>query len=166
MTNLIWKNEYSIGIKDIDEQHKKLVDLVNQLEEIISQDSMDYGKARRKIVLLSSYIRAHFAYEDEWMLRNRHYLGKQDKYVDKEFIQCYESFKKQLLEEMNEEILEIICKSVKQWLVRHLNMNEEAINRSQDTQILDSSDSSFIPQIQRNIFERQQIQEHRSVCHY
>ena len=144
MTNLIWKNKYSIGAKDIDEQHKKLVELVNQLEEVISQESIDYRKVKRKAVLLGSYVRAHFVYEDEWMLRNKHYLGKQDKCVDREFIQDYELFKKQLLEEMNEEVVGIICKSTKQWLVRHLSMNKEAIDRSQYTQALDSPDSSFI----------------------
>ena len=83
MTTFVWKNEYSTGIKDIDEQHKKLSDFALQLGEIADQANIDSRKARRKTVLLGAYARAHFAYLEEWMLKNGYYLSGQDKNIDR-----------------------------------------------------------------------------------
>ena len=33
MTKLVWKDEYSVGVKELDMQHEKLLDLINRLYE-------------------------------------------------------------------------------------------------------------------------------------
>lgn len=61
-----WEDEYSIGIRIIDEQHKELVAMLNELYE-----AMHAGKGRealgRVLAGLIRYTRLHFAAEEQLM---------------------------------------------------------------------------------------------------
>ena len=61
-----WEASYSVGIAQIDEQHKKLFRLVNELN-----DAMQAGKAAEVIggvfTALVEYTRTHFAAEERLM---------------------------------------------------------------------------------------------------
>ncbi|MEA1889724.1 MAG: bacteriohemerythrin, partial [Pseudomonadota bacterium] len=64
-----WKEEYSVGIDSIDQQHKKLLSLINQL-----QTAVDYstGKEFEREALdeLVTYTKDHFSYEEGLMEKN------------------------------------------------------------------------------------------------
>ncbi len=64
-----WKDEYSVGIDSIDQQHKKLLSLINQL-----QTAVDYstGKEFEREALdeLVDYTKTHFTYEEGLMEDN------------------------------------------------------------------------------------------------
>ncbi len=61
-----WKAEYSVGIKQIDEQHKRLVRLLNELHQ-----AMYEGKSREVMTgvlsQLVDYTKSHFATEERLM---------------------------------------------------------------------------------------------------
>jgi len=64
MAIISWKDEYSVGISEIDRQHHKLIDLINQLN-----DAMTQGKGKEilgKILAdLISYTHNHFKAEEK-----------------------------------------------------------------------------------------------------
>lgn len=64
-----WSEKYSVSIREIDEQHKKLIGFVGQLN-----DAMRQGKGREalgKILMdLIQYTRTHFATEERIMKAN------------------------------------------------------------------------------------------------
>ena len=66
MELISWKDSLNVGIVEIDEQHKKLVGLINKLFE-----AMANGKSSEimKSVLgeLSNYVNTHFATEEKLM---------------------------------------------------------------------------------------------------
>ncbi|MCB1766851.1 MAG: hemerythrin family protein, partial [Candidatus Competibacteraceae bacterium] len=66
-----WSNALSIGIEEIDAQHKVLVDLLNQVHEAIQQR---HGvEVTNEIVeQLGEYTRIHFAVEES-LMRILHY---------------------------------------------------------------------------------------------
>ncbi|MDA8163495.1 MAG: bacteriohemerythrin [Desulfobacteraceae bacterium] len=66
MALLAWKEEYSVKIREIDEQHKKLVALINELNDAMSQGQ---AKAALENILgrLVSYAATHFANEERLM---------------------------------------------------------------------------------------------------
>jgi hemerythrin len=70
---LEWTDEYSVGIPEIDEQHKVLFQLVNQLSEAIHQR---HGSEACQGILaqLVEYTRIHFALEES-LMRMANYLG-------------------------------------------------------------------------------------------
>jgi hemerythrin len=66
---LIWKDEYCVGIDSIDQQHKKLVNLINHL-----QTAIDYSTGeeieRDALNELVDYTKTHFTYEEGLMRDN------------------------------------------------------------------------------------------------
>lgn len=66
MSVITWNSSYAIGVAEIDNQHKKIVDLINKLHDAISAGSQD---ATIKSVYneLVSYTFTHFTYEESLM---------------------------------------------------------------------------------------------------
>lgn len=63
MSLLAWQERYSVGIREIDEQHKQLINLINELN-----DAMLAGKGKEALLSvlnkLASYCVSHFSTEE------------------------------------------------------------------------------------------------------
>ncbi|MFA7280642.1 MAG: bacteriohemerythrin [Sterolibacterium sp.] len=77
-----WRDEFSIGIATIDDQHKKLLDLLNQLNSF-DHDQGGHGAQPNRLVKmldsLSEYAAHHFVQEEALM---RDHLPASDKTTD------------------------------------------------------------------------------------
>ena len=66
-----WKKEYSIGVKKLDNQHKKILKIVNQNME--RQFSTQNEREMEEILEdLQNYIKEHFKTEEEYMLKHQY----------------------------------------------------------------------------------------------
>jgi hemerythrin len=77
MSNFVeWSDALSVGIEEIDEQHKVLVDLVNKMHEAIHQR---HGSDVVNSILsdLADYTRIHFAVEES-LMRILNYPGYEE----------------------------------------------------------------------------------------
>ncbi|MBU0484036.1 MAG: bacteriohemerythrin [Proteobacteria bacterium] len=65
----VWKDDYSVNIKEIDTQHKKLIDMINELHEAMSERR---GKDVLNDILakLANYTVSHFSTEERIMRTN------------------------------------------------------------------------------------------------
>lgn len=63
---LTWSDNLSVGIREIDEQHKKLVGMVNELHAAITEHRGS-AECRRILDQLAEYTRVHFAVEESLM---------------------------------------------------------------------------------------------------
>ena len=66
---LVWKDEYSVGIASIDEQHKRLVNLINQLQTAVKYSTGEIFE-REALDELVDYTKTHFSYEEGLMEQN------------------------------------------------------------------------------------------------
>ncbi|MCW8962845.1 MAG: bacteriohemerythrin, partial [Gammaproteobacteria bacterium] len=68
-----WKDEYSVGIDSIDQQHRKLLNLINQLQTAVNYST---GESFEQEALdeLVDYTKTHFSYE-EGLLEKYEYPG-------------------------------------------------------------------------------------------
>ena len=66
MTYFPWSTDYSVGIRLIDNDHKDLVDTVNDLYDAIQARRADEAVARA-LAMLSTYVQEHFAREEKLM---------------------------------------------------------------------------------------------------
>jgi len=66
-----WKDMYSVGVQVIDEQHKQLLKLTNDLYRACSEDEGDIIKDRFKITIQAAveYVEVHFSTEEKLMER-------------------------------------------------------------------------------------------------
>lgn len=64
-----WKAEYNSGINEVDNQHRKLFALADELYDIVNRkDSFDYhDEIQRVFCELSDYTVYHFQYEEKLM---------------------------------------------------------------------------------------------------
>lgn len=71
MSIITWSDEYSVEIQEIDEQHKKLVNIINRLYDALAAKK-DREKVEAVLVELIEYTKVHFAVE-ETLMRIFHY---------------------------------------------------------------------------------------------
>lgn len=114
-----WKDDYSVGIDSIDQQHKKLLNLINQL-----QTAVDYSTGeefeRDALDELVDYTRTHFNYE-EGLMRDNNYPDFEPHKVQHE-----KMFKKvgEVLAEYEQDqdtAMANAAEYLKDWLINHIN---------------------------------------------
>lgn len=66
-----WGEEYLLGITTIDTQHKKIVDLINKLDQAV-KGSRDYTEIEKIIHECLLYAEWHFEVEEELMRVNQY----------------------------------------------------------------------------------------------
>jgi hemerythrin len=119
MALFIWKDEYSVNIKQIDEQHKKLVAILNELHS-----AMLTGKATDSLGIildeLLDYTKYHFKTEEDLMKEHNytHYTihkDNHDEFVTK-ILQFYDEFKS------GKKAISIdLMFFLRDWLINHIN---------------------------------------------
>lgn len=59
MVTLEWKDEYNLGVKIIDAQHRRFLDMINNLSESIYSDNLDLDKVYQTATDLEDYTKVH-----------------------------------------------------------------------------------------------------------
>ncbi|MCL1815598.1 MAG: bacteriohemerythrin [Treponema sp.] len=68
--SVAWDNVYSVGFEPIDNQHKELVKMINELFESCKQGTAAADKAfLQTIKRAADYAREHFSNEDKYMVQ-------------------------------------------------------------------------------------------------
>jgi hemerythrin len=71
MSHLQWRDEFSVGIAEVDHEHRELIELINELQQDLQAGS-DKRKIVRSLGEIYAQISAHFALEEK-MMRTRRY---------------------------------------------------------------------------------------------
>ena len=119
-----WSDELSVGIQEIDEQHKYLVGLVNELNEaLITRGGTD--AVRETFDRLIEYTRTHFVVEESLM----RILGYPDyenhKHSHEQLLGQVLAFKERFETEHRVHRRELM-EFLKQWLTQHI-MKEDVL---------------------------------------
>jgi len=116
-----WKKEYSVNIPEIDEQHKQLIQMINDLLQAVIRKS---GQITVNEVLkrLIDYTRTHFEGE-EMLMRNSGFPGYEaHKARHAQFISEVEALERRAkISQSSEQLvgMEMLFK-LKDWLVDHI----------------------------------------------
>ncbi|MCB1179563.1 MAG: bacteriohemerythrin [Leptospiraceae bacterium] len=114
---IVWTKDYEIGIFVIDEQHKKLVEIINELHKAIS-DKMETGVTYRILQQLNEYTLAHFSIEEEIMKKIKYPEFDLHKAMHGSFIDKVNRFKDDYLagKKLSGEIMVFL----REWLTNHI----------------------------------------------
>lgn len=90
---LKWKDEYSIGVEEIDEQHKHLFEIGNEIYDLLENYLLPdkYDKIIQIIAGLKEYTVHHFQTEEELMLKIKYPGYFKQKVAHDDFIKEVES---------------------------------------------------------------------------
>ena len=118
MPIIAWTEAYSVKIKSIDDQHKKLIDLSNQLH-----DAMSAGKGRETVGQtlggLIEYTRTHFAFEEKLMTVQAYPAAPQHKAEHESLTRQVVELQGKFLTGQATVTLEVM-KFLKDWLTNHI----------------------------------------------
>jgi hemerythrin len=64
-----WKPEFSVNNDEMDEQHKVLVGMLDDIDRMIQSEDFNYINLVNIVEGLEKYIRVHFDYEEDLMFR-------------------------------------------------------------------------------------------------
>lgn len=122
-----WKPEYSVGIEVIDQDHKKLLSLINNLQAAVYYHT---GETFEKQALdeLVEYTNFHFQREEQLMEEHgfpgfAEHKKEHELMIAKvgEFIKAYES--------QGSDALDTVSEYLKEWLIGHINGTDQQYSR-------------------------------------
>ena len=114
-----WKDEYSVGIDSIDQQHKKLLNLINQLQTAVDYSTGDQFE-REALDELVEYTKTHFTYE-EGLMRDNDYPDFEPHKLQHE--KMFEKVREVLAEYEQDQdtAMTNAVDYLKDWLINHIN---------------------------------------------
>ena len=118
MTAIQWTDELSVKIPSIDNQHKRLIQLINQLDESIEQGNANMV-VNTTINELVRYTEAHFIYEEALFSIHGYSEAENHKKVHQNLFSKVEYFKKKI-KENDPEVYSELLEFLNHWLYHHI----------------------------------------------
>ena len=119
---LEWKESYSVGVDLIDEQHRHLFELANEIEALLNNEFVldKYDAIVEIITELKNYTEQHFADEEAYMLEKKYakFLSHKARHLD--FIEKVAAVDLSRIDNAQNEYLRDILRFVGVWLVEHI----------------------------------------------
>lgn len=72
MTLILWKEEFCVGVAEVDHEHRELVTLINSLHDKMMGRGMSRGAIVDALGEIYAQISAHFALEEKFMRESRY----------------------------------------------------------------------------------------------
>lgn len=116
---LVWKDEYSVGVKVLDDDHKKLIELLNQFKVAYDyQTSEEYERA--SLEALVNYTKFHFNREEDLMEKAGYPGLAEHKLQHQRMIREVDGFVEKY-NEQGHEAMSDISDFLSAWLINHIN---------------------------------------------
>jgi len=118
---IYWKSEYQTGVIYIDEQHKKLLKMINNLIKAKVEEKDEVLKGT--FINLVDYFIVHFRDEEELMEKHNYPFieehKRHHKILVKQVAKILEDYKKE-----NENTLDNLRQTLVNWFVRHILVHD------------------------------------------
>jgi hemerythrin-like metal-binding protein len=115
---LEWNENYSVGIKMMDTQHRKIVDLINELFTM-NEHRPQERQLKKVFEKLRDYIQNHFRDEEELMLKHGYPEYPEQKREHEAFIDRVCEFQKDFLKRKPSALINIF-NFVWDWFAHHI----------------------------------------------
>jgi hemerythrin-like metal-binding protein len=122
---LEWDNKYSVGIELIDNQHKKLFEMINNFQNSLNSGITAVNSIKLLITEMKQYALVHFLTEEKLMFQKKFPQLKEHKQKHKEFIDKVQLFEQKII---NGQILlpNEIVNYLKDWITGHIQFEDKS----------------------------------------
>ncbi|MDQ7092141.1 bacteriohemerythrin [Desulfosporosinus sp. PR] len=126
---LQWKDEYSIGVESIDEQHKHLFEIGNRIYDLLENYLYvdKYDKIVEIIQELGDYTKYHFKSEEDYMIQIKYPKYLSHKVEHDDFIQKIEEVNFKDLDNDQDKYIRDILTFVFNWILEHILKKDKFI---------------------------------------
>jgi len=126
-SQVTWKEAYSVGIEHIDQDHKKLINLLNQFTTAYDY-AMSEDYERQALDDLISYTKYHFEREEKLMSDNNYPDFEAHQAQHKMMFDQVGVFVK-LYDEKGHDALDEVSGFLTKWLINHINGTDKAYSQ-------------------------------------
>ena len=151
MEHIEWVSELDTGIQVIDNQHKKIVEYINQLIDIrVTHDQQQIEFVLNELV---DYTRSHFTFEENLMEEAGYPFTKGHKRVHQLFVKRIETYIQRF--EKGEDIANELLNTLQAWLINHIKSDDNdyaEIVKSSIQRLSTGDESSWISRRLKSIF--------------
>lgn len=129
---LQWKEEYEVGVAEIDEQHQKLIDIANRVYELMRNElALDkYDQIVEILQELKEYTVYHFHFEEGLMQKARYKKRFSHKILHQNFLAQVEAVDLSAVDENQDAYLVQIMDFIANWLIEHIVGEDKKVGQS------------------------------------
>ncbi|MDP2132337.1 MAG: bacteriohemerythrin [Sulfuritalea sp.] len=125
MKNIVWSKILSVGFEEIDEDHRKLVGIFNELNRAVSAgDAADYLAATLEELINCTVW--HFSHEERLMLKNCYDGIEEHKAEHRELIQGARELQQRLLQ-AGQGVADEQITFLDRWLTAHILTTDQRL---------------------------------------
>lgn len=124
-----WKDDYIIGIEEIDKQHEQLFNITNRAYDLLKNEfTLDkYDKIVVILGELKDYTVFHFKTEEEYMLKINYKRYFSQKVEHDEFINKINQVNFKEIDSRQDKFLADLLEFVVQWISNHILISDKKI---------------------------------------
>jgi hemerythrin len=123
MALFVWKENYSVKVKSIDDQHKKLMDMINEFYDNITLKS-NLENVTTLLSNLKKYVEFHFSLEEKYMVLAEYQGYNQHKKEHEKFIAKIADLEERINSGRLVLSLEVTT-FLKDWLINHILVSDQ-----------------------------------------
>lgn len=123
MALIKWRDSYSTGIEEIDDEHKFLVKLINNI--FIAVRDKNEQASGLTLDELITYTQVHFDHEEKLMAKANYPNLEEHKIIHKKLLEKVNEYK-YLLENSDAKILQELYIFLREWLMDHIMKEDMA----------------------------------------
>lgn len=128
MALIVWSPSLSVGVNEIDTQHKKLIEIANRLNDAMSQGK---GKAvlDRTFTELVAYTQYHFNAEQKLMAQIGYVESAKHKQEHADLVATVADLKAK--HESGKAVITLqVMSFLREWLTKHINGSDRALGKA------------------------------------
>lgn len=129
-----WSEQLSVGVKEIDDQHKVLVELLGELQQKLLQKVED-REILAALHSMQKYAQVHFTLEEKLMLPIQHKLSNYDLHISehRNFEDTVRGLIFRFVQEGHEVAWQLFI-FLGDWLVRHIQQTDVVLGKQLTSQ--------------------------------
>ena len=120
---MVWQDDLNTGIKVIDNQHRRIVDMINHLHDAVERG--DRRELNDILDELVDYTLSHFTFEESLMEDAGYEFSRAHKRVHEVFVKRVSEY--QLRFRASEDIAQELLHTLSHWLFNHIRNDDKAI---------------------------------------
>lgn len=128
MSLLVWNDIFSVGVLEIDQQHKKLIEITNRLNDAMTSDR-DHQALAGILADLLVYTQTHFAYEERLMEQHRYANREQHLLEHHKLVQIVVDFQNQFARgevDLTTDLMALL----RDWLSKHIMSSDKSLGKA------------------------------------
>ncbi len=119
MNKIEWKDEYSVGVDELDEQHKKIIAMINLLNENQSEKSQ-VEVVRNVLIEMMKYSKYHLDYEEGLLAQNDYPDYKNHKNSHLDYMMAYSSLSIEIMKHEKDQVPKNLLDFLNNWWTHHI----------------------------------------------